>query len=237
MIITAQIHENIRKVRERIEKAAANAGRDTSDITLIAVSKTHAPDMVLTAIEAGIQHFGENRIQESEEKIPALKNQDITWHMLGHLQRNKAQNAVEMFDEFHALDSKRLSRRLQKQLKRIERDSWPVFVQVNVSGEPSKYGIEPEELSSLIELVGNECGRIHIKGLMTIAPFVDDEKILRETFQRLRNLKDSYQDSEYDNVNITNLSMGMSNDYEIAIEEGATHLRIGRAIFGEREGY
>lgn len=236
-MMTASIQQNVDNVLANIDGAAKKTGRTAEEITLIAVTKTHDPEFIMPAYHAGITHFGENRIQEAEEKIPQLSEHNITWHMMGHLQRNKAKNALQLFHVFHALDSKRLAKRLQKQLVKVGVESWPTFIQVNVSGEQSKYGIDPVELDSLIELIGTSCPGLMVKGLMTVAPFVDDEKILRENFQRLRNLRDKHESCEFKNVNIRSLSMGMTNDYEYAIEEGATHVRIGRAIFGERERY
>lgn len=223
------------EVRGRIADAANRAGRSADEITLIAVGKTHSPEVLLDAVEAGISHFGENRIQEAEEKIRELGEQDLTWHMVGHLQRNKAQAAVEQFHTLHSLDSKRLARRLQLQLEKAAIPEFPALIQVNVSGEKSKYGIEPEDLPGLLGVVSGECPRLRIRGLMTIAPWTDDESVLRKNFQNLRELSERTDISAFDNVSLESLSMGMTNDYEIAVEEGATHLRIGRAIFGERK--
>ncbi len=228
------IEERLAALNDRIETAAARTGRSGSDIVIIAVTKTHPIETILAAIEQGITHFGESRVQEAEAKIPQLEQQNITWHMVGHLQRNKANDALRMFHRLHSLDSKRLARRLQQQLEKLEMSSYPTYVQVNTSGEKSKYGILPEELPPLLDLVSKECPRIQIEGLMTIAPFVDDESILRKTFRGLKRLQETSDVQGYPNVELQDLSMGMTNDYEIAIEEGATHLRIGRAIFGKR---
>lgn len=236
-MMTVSIQQNVENVLANIDTAAKKSGRTANDITLIAVTKTHSPDFIMPAYHAGLTHFGENRIQEAEEKIPQLSEHNITWHMMGHLQRNKAKNALQLFHEFHALDSKRLAKRLQKQLEKLEIESWPSLIQINVSGEESKYGIEPSDLNPLLKVVGENCPGLFVKGLMTVAPFVDDESLLRENFRRLRELRDKYKNSQYSNINLQALSMGMTNDYEYAIEEGATHVRIGRAIFGERERY
>jgi len=229
-----QIKERFAEVMDRVENAAQKSGRSMQEVTVIAVSKTHPIETVQEAIECGICHFAENRIQEAEEKIPQQKIPGVTWHLVGHLQRNKARNAIQLFDRFHALDSKRLARRLQKQLAKENVEKFPAYVQVNTSGEESKYGIEPEELESLLGVVSDECPLLKVEGLMTVAPFTDDETVLRKTFAALRNLMEKTDDTGYHNVELRDLSMGMTNDYEIAIEEGATHLRIGRAIFGER---
>lgn len=228
------IRDQLDSVRERIEQAAARAGRSSDEIVLIGVTKTHPVSTVMTALEAGLSQFGENRVQEAEEKIPQLEQHDITWHMLGHLQRNKANNAIQLFQWLHSLDSQRLARRLQQQLEKEGMDAYPVYIQVNTSGEDSKYGISPDQLNPLLERIARQCPRLCVKGLMTIAPFVDDEMVVRQSFRKLRELREKTDVSVYDNVSLTDLSMGMTNDFEIAIEEGATHLRIGRAIFGER---
>lgn len=228
------IRDRLESVRERIAKAAARAGRSPDEIVLIGVTKTHPARTVVAALEAGLSQFGENRVQEAEEKIPQLEQYDITWHMLGHLQRNKAQNAIQLFQWLHSLDSPRLARRLQQQLEKEGMDTFPVYLQVNTSGEDSKYGITPDRLSPLLEQIARQCPRLRVEGLMTIAPFVDDEAVLRQSFRKLRELRETTDVSGYDNVSLKDLSMGMTNDFEIAIEEGATHLRIGRAIFGER---
>ncbi|HKJ69316.1 MAG TPA: YggS family pyridoxal phosphate-dependent enzyme [bacterium] len=228
------IEQRLTELQERMESAAARTGRSGSDIEVIAVTKTHPVDTVLEAIECGITHFAENRVQEAEEKIPQLGAQDVTWHMVGHLQRNKAKDALGLFHRLHSLDSKRLARRIQLQLEKLDMTSYPAYVQVNTSGEKSKYGILPDALAPLLDLIARECPRIRVEGLMTIAPYVDDEAILRKTFRGLRELRETTEVCEYHNVELRDLSMGMTNDYEIAIEEGATHLRIGRAIFGKR---
>jgi len=230
------ITERISVVRDRIANAAVKSGRSPQEITLIGVSKTNPPEAIRAAIAAGLTDFGENRIQEAEEKIPVLREENVTWHMMGHLQRNKAQNALELFHWFHSLDSKRLARRLQQQMNKREiPGQFDVFIQVNVSGEKSKYGIPPERVAELIALVGEECPALNVHGLMTIAPFTREESVLRATFRGLRELQENIRVTEYNNIKLDQLSMGMTNDYEIAVEEGATHVRIGRALFGERQ--
>lgn len=235
MITRAELQENIDHVQDRISAAAVKSGRSAKDITLVAVGKTHPAEFLIPAIELGLDNFGENRIQESEEKIPNLSEYNVRWHMIGHLQRNKAAEAIELFDEFHALDSKRLARRLQSQLEKTDRKQLDTFVQVNVSGEESKYGLDPEKLEPLLTTVSADCPRVFVKGLMTIAPWTEEEKVLRKTFQNLRGLLQQLQSYKTANIQMESLSMGMTNDYEIAVEEGATHLRIGRALFGERQ--
>ncbi len=231
----ASIKRQVSQVQKRVVRAAEKSDRPADDVILIAISKTHSVEMIKEVVGAGITHIGENRIQEAEPKISKLADLPITWHMVGHLQRNKAQAAIEKFERLHSLDSKRLARRLQKMLKKTDISSYPTYVQVNVSGEESKYGIEPDDLEPLLDMVAEECPRLQVQGLMTIAPYVDDETILREAFSELRELRESIPADRYPNVDLWDLSMGMTNDYEIAVEEGATHLRLGRAIFGERE--
>lgn len=234
MITPAELQQNIEKVQNRIKAVAEKAGRSVDELTIVAVGKTHPAETFLPAIEAGLIHFGESRIQEAADKIPALESHNLVWHLIGHLQRNKAGDAIELFDEFHALDSNRLARRLQNQMEKSERKSFPVFIQVNTSGEESKYGIDPEALQEMLDLIGEKCPHLRVKGLMTIAPWTDDEKVLHATFANLRKLQEQYKSYNAPNIHLENLSMGMTNDFEIAIEEGATHLRIGRAIFGTR---
>lgn len=229
------IQDRVDAVWERIARAAETSGRSADEITLIAVGKTHPPARLIPAIEAGIRHFGENRIQEAENKIPELSGHDLTWHMVGHLQRNKARTAINLFHTLHSLDSKRLARRLQRQLDKEGVENYPTLIQVNASGEKSKYGIEPDDLEPLLDVITEECTHLEVRGLMTIAPWTDDETVLRKTFRTLRRLSEDIDDKQYKNVTMNSLSMGMTNDYQIAIQEGATHLRIGRAIFGERQ--
>jgi len=224
----------VETVLEKVSRAAEISGRPADAITIIAVGKTHPPEDFHPVIEAGIRHFGESRVQEAETKIPPLADQDVTWHMIGHLQRNKAGNAVELFDQLHSLDSKRLARRLQQQMEKADLEKFQTFIQVNTSGEKSKYGIAPEALVPLLEIIDKDCPRLRVTGLMTMAPLTDDETKIRKTFQQLRKLSAKTETTSYSNVTLDSLSMGMTNDYEIAVEEGATHLRIGRAIFGER---
>jgi len=224
----------INEVFDRIEHAANRSGRTRKDITVVAVGKTHPVEDFFPVIEAGIRHFGESRIQEAEDKIPQLSERDIIWHMIGHLQRNKAKNAIRLFRQLHSLDSKRLARRLQKLLAREGESDFSAFIQVNTSGEESKYGIDPDQLVPMMDLIEEECPQLGVNGLMTMAPLTEDETKIRKTFSALRELTGKIDTTHYASIDLHNLSMGMTNDYEIAIEEGATHVRIGRALFGER---
>ncbi|MCF7804079.1 MAG: YggS family pyridoxal phosphate-dependent enzyme [Candidatus Marinimicrobia bacterium] len=231
---TTATGNRIKEVFDRIDQAASQSGRTRDDITVVAVGKTHPAEDFFPVIEAGIRHFGESRIQEAEEKKPQLSEYDIKWHMIGHLQRNKAKNAIRMFQQLHSLDSKRLARRLQKQLAKEEISDFTAFIQVNTSGEESKYGIDPDRLAPLMDLIEEECPRLRVNGLMTMAPLTEEESRLRKSFSALRELAEKTDTTNYGSIEFGALSMGMTNDYEIAIQEGATHVRIGRAIFGER---
>lgn len=230
------VRHRIDAIRARIDAACTRAGRPTESVTLIAVSKTFPVDRIQAAMEAGIADFGENRVQEFVEKAEAVPPRrlggDVTWHMIGHLQRNKARDVIRYADVFHALDSVRLARELQKRAEQEDR-RLTCFVQVNVSGEESKFGVEPDELDGFLQEVAG-CDRLDITGLMTIALPVDDPEEVRPQFRLLRSLAERERPGLPDHIHLRNLSMGMSGDFEVAIEEGATHVRIGSAIFGGR---
>jgi pyridoxal phosphate enzyme (YggS family) len=219
-----QIMDNIREVESRIARAAQRSGRSPDNITVIAVTKTIEPRLIQEAFEAGMKHFGESRIQEAKDKIGQLSNLQPppTWHMVGHLQTNKASLAVELFHFIQSVDSIRLAEFISH---RAQRDM-PILLQVNVSSEASKFGLPPDEVSSAVEVIAH-LPHLQIKGLMTIAPFTNNPEEVRPFFQQLRLLRDS--------LGLEHLSMGMTDDFEIAVEEGATMVRIGRAIFGQRE--
>jgi pyridoxal phosphate enzyme (YggS family) len=219
-----QIMDNIREVESRIARAAQRSGRSPDNITVIAVTKTIEPRLIQEAFEAGMKHFGESRIQEAKDKIGQLSNLQPppTWHMVGHLQTNKASLAVELFHFIQSVDSIRLAEFISH---RAQRDM-PILLQVNVSSEASKFGLPPDEVSSAVEVIAH-LPHLQIKGLMTIAPFTNNPEEVRPFFRQLRLLRDS--------LGLEHLSMGMTDDFEIAVEEGATMVRIGRAIFGQRE--
>lgn len=230
MVAGMSVAERIAQVRERIAAAAARAGRDPSDVTLVAVSKGFGAETVAQAAAAGLTVFGENRVQEAAAKIPLLAP-SLEWHMLGHVQSNKARQAVALFDCVHSVDSVRLAvalaRRAAEQNRRM-----PILLQVNVSGRQSQHGVPPADVPAVAgEIAASE--HLQIEGLMTIASFTDDEAALRAEFQSLRRLRAEMKDSLPAHP-WRELSMGMTNDYEIAIEEGATIVRVGRALFGER---
>ncbi|MEM6334958.1 MAG: YggS family pyridoxal phosphate-dependent enzyme [Bacteroidota bacterium] len=217
-------------IQARIAEACRRAGRDPRDVVLVGVSKTHPLPFVREAAEAGIFDFGENRPQELEQKAEALPGEvaggHVRWHMIGHLQRNKAKIIAEHADVFHGLDSVRLANALSSRLEDAGR-LLACFIQVNISGEDSKYGVEPEELPGLIDHVAGLPG-IDLKGLMGMAAYSNDPETARPAFRRLRELRDAHVPAA------PWLSMGMSGDFEVAIEEGATHIRVGSAIFGQR---
>ena len=223
MISPEQIAENVVRVRARIAAACDRAGRDPADVTLIAVTKTHLAEAVAAAYAAGIRDFGENRVQEAAEKIPAARalGVEATWHLIGNLQRNKVAAALPLFDVIHSVDSLRLAEALNERSTAGAR----VLLEVNVSGEASKHGVSPEDAPDLAERIGH-MRHIALLGLMTVAPIAAEPEDARPIFRRLRDLRDA--------LGLRELSMGMTGDFEVAIEEGATFVRVGRAIFGAR---
>jgi pyridoxal phosphate enzyme (YggS family) len=226
----ADIHRNLSTVQKRISQAASAAGRHQDEVQLVAVGKTQSPENIGHAIAAGAGIIGENYIQEARQKFDALFKSDVQWHFIGHLQRNKAKYAVRMFDVIHSLDSLKLALELDKQAQKAGKKQ-QVLVQVNVSGETSKSGIGRQ---SAIELVRGilPLKHLHLRGLMTMPPFFDAPEKVRPYFAALRKLRDQITDQM--DVDLPDLSMGMTGDFEVAIEEGATLVRIGTALFGER---
>lgn len=223
--------ENYRVVEEKVENACKRAGRNREEVTLIAVSKTKPVSMIEELLPLGVRDFGENKVQEltaKEEELP----KDIHWHMIGHLQRNKVKYVVDKACMIHSVDSLRLAQEISKEA--VKHDLvMPVLVEVNVAGEESKFGVSVEEAPSLVEEISKLPG-IHVNGLMTIAPYVEDPEENRSVFRNLRKLSVDIGEKNFDNVTMNVLSMGMTGDYEVAIEEGATHVRVGTGIFGER---
>ncbi len=219
-------------VNARIIAAAERVGRDPGDITLVAVSKTMPPKAVRAAYEAGHRHFGENRVQEAEDKMAHLADLvDVHWHLVGHLQRNKVKPALTLFHLIESVDSPRLARAISKRALEQQIPT-RVLLEVNVAGEESKYGFDPDQLlEAASEIV--TLPNLVVDGLMTVAPAVDDAEQVRPIFRRLRGLQEDLRD-RYPQFDFPHLSMGMTDDFEVAIEEGATIVRIGRAIFGPR---
>jgi len=220
-------------VRARLAAAARRSGRDPGDIRLIAISKTHPATVIEQACQLGATEFGENRVQEAEGKIAEIGRESVRWHLVGHLQANKARRAVNLFDVIHSLDSIELAERLDRLCAEEGRESLPLLIQVDLGHEETKSGIEESELTHLVE----SCGPLtHLKliGLMTLPPFFDDPEQSRPFFRRLRQLRDELNQRGAFADGTGELSMGMTHDFEVAIEEGATMVRVGTAIFGER---
>ncbi len=223
--------ENYRAVEEKVRNACKKAGRSREEVTLIAVSKTKPVSMIEELLPLGVRDFGENKVQELTAKEEVLPK-DIRWHMIGHLQRNKVKYVIDKACMIHSVDSLRLAQEISKEA--VKHDLvMPVLIEVNVAGEESKFGVSVEEAPSLVEETAKLPG-IQVKGLMTIAPNVDDPEENRNVFRNLRKLSVDIREKNFDNVTMNVLSMGMTGDYEVAIEEGATHVRVGTGIFGER---
>ena len=213
-------------------KAASACGRDPDSIGLIAVGKTKPLEKVREAILCGVTHIGENYIQEAKEKFTALSSYDVLWHFIGHLQTNKAKYAVRIFDLIHTVDTLKLARELHGQAKKINKVQ-KVLVQVNVGGEDSKSGSDPGNTLTMIREM-SELENLSVRGLMTLPPFFDDPKKVRPFFSSLNKLSREIRREDIPNIFMDHLSMGMTGDFETAIEEGATLIRIGTAIFGKR---
>ena len=225
------IARNVEQVRARVADACARVGRDPSEVLIVAVSKTFPPEAIREAVAAGIAHIGENRVQEAYQKFQAL-GRIATWHMVGHLQTNKVKRALEFFDWIHSVDSLHLAEEINKRAERLGREFVDVLVEVNTSGEASKYGVSPSEAAGLVEKI-DALPKVRVQGLMTIAPIVEDPEEARPYFVQLRELRDELL-RKGAAESLPHLSMGMTDDFEVAVEEGATMVRIGRAIFGER---
>lgn len=224
---------NIAAVRQRIAAAAARVGRSADEIRLLPVSKTVPEERIRLAVEAGLRQLGENRVQEATRKYHAMQDLDIEWSIIGNLQTNKARNVASYAAEFQALDRLRVAEVLNRRLQTAGR-TLPVFVQVNTSNEPQKYGIQPHELPDFLVAL-QEYPTLEVQGLMTLALFTPDVERVRECFVLLRSLRDQMREEAPELIGPGELSMGMSGDFEVAIEEGATVVRVGQAIFGPRE--
>ena len=229
--ITTSIAENIAGIRRRLNAAAARAGRDPDSVRLMAVSKTVEPDRVRQAIGAGITLLGENYVQEAREKIPVIGH-GVEWHMIGHLQTNKVKYVVNLFDWIHSVDRLELAQELDKRAGQNGR-TLKVMIEVNVSGEASKSGAEPSQVLGLVRQIA-ALPHLQVRGLMTMPPYSDQPETSRPFFIELRRLRDDIARTAIPNISMDELSMGMTDDFEVAIEEGATIIRVGRAIFGER---
>ena len=225
------IAENVARVRERMEAAAKRARRDLGKIRLVAVSKTVGLERILQAVEAGVDSLGENYVQEAQEKIGALE-QRVSWHFIGHLQSNKAKAAARLFDWVHSVDSLKLAEELSRAGKQQSK-ILPVLLQVNLGKEETKFGAQEEEVFRLLERMGSLPG-VSIKGLMAMPPFFENPEESRPYFRALRIMAENVSKRQISGVLMEELSMGMSNDFEVAIEEGATLVRVGTAVFGPR---
>ena len=228
------LRENLEEVKKRIDRAAQKSVRNAHDITLIAVSKTHPVNVLRAVIAAGANVFGENKVQEAEEKIEELSKENLRWHLIGNLQSNKARKAVKLFDVVHTLDSVELATRLERICKEEDKESLEVLVQVDLANEATKKGITEKDLPKLVDFL-QTCDCLKFSGLMILPPFFEDFEKVRPFFKRLREIRDELLRKNAFANNSGELSMGMSHDFEIAIEEGATLVRVGTAIFGERE--
>jgi PLP dependent protein len=228
-----QLGARITQIRAQIEAAALNCGRLPQEVTLIAISKTHPASSVRAAVKLGVTDIGENRVQEAEQKINEVGKNTVRWHLVGHLQANKARRAVQLFDVIHSLDSLELARRLDRLCGEEGREKLPVLVQVDLGHEETKSGIDEGELIGLAESL-KSLDRVQFVGLMTLPPFFDDAEQARPFFRRLRELRDELAARGAFGDRKGELSMGMTNDFEVAIEEGATMVRVGTAIFGQR---
>lgn len=222
-MVTATLAERLEAVQQRIRQAAERAGRSPQEVVVVAVSKGFPVEVIRQALAAGLAHIGENRVQEAEPKIATLRQEGYhpTWHMVGHVQTNKVKTVLKLFDIIHSVDSWRLAEAVNRYATRPV----PILLEVNVAGEASKFGFTPAETLKAAETVGR-LPRIELRGLMTVAPLVSDPEEVRPVFRRLRELRDA--------LGLRDLSMGMTDDFEVAVEEGATMVRIGRAIFGKR---
>ncbi|MDE7299779.1 MAG: YggS family pyridoxal phosphate-dependent enzyme [Lachnospiraceae bacterium] len=226
------IAENLSSVKQRIERAALRAGRRPQDITLIAVSKTKPAELIREAYNCGQRVFGENRVQELSEKAPALPG-DIAWQLIGHLQTNKVRQVVGRVSLIHSLDSLRLAEELQKESEKRGLVT-ELLLEINIAGEESKFGFRPEEAIAAAEWIAL-LPALRLRGLMTVAPFTEDPEENRKYFRQMRQLAVDIKDKNIDNVSMDILSMGMTGDFEVAVEEGATMVRVGTGIFGERD--
>jgi len=222
----------INNIKERIKKAAVDCGRDPESVRLVVASKTIPEDTIREAIKAGVKILGESYIQEAGNKINTLSSYPVSWHFIGHLQSNKAKYAVKFFDMIHTVDSLKLAKELNKQAKKINKIQ-KILIQVNISMESTKSGIYEEDAQKLIKEI-SLLENLSIKGLMTMPPYFNNPEEAIPYFSALRNLRDKIRNEAIKNVNMQELSMGMTGDFEVAIKEGATLVRIGTAIFGER---
>ena len=228
-----ELQQRLQHVQERMAEAAVRAGRVPKEITLVAVTKTHPAEIIREALAAGLTDLGENRVQEAEAKVTEVGRKSARWHLIGHLQSNKARRAVELFDVIHSVDSAALARRLDRVCGEADREELPVLIQIDLGKESTKSGATESELPEIVDTI-KQSRIVRLQGLMTLPPYFDDPEQARPFFRRLRELRDELSGQGAFDEGGGELSMGMTNDYEVAIEEGATMVRVGTAIFGER---
>ena len=231
--LSMTVSTNVACVRDRMELAARRAGRNIREITLVAATKGVEPKRVKEAIASGVRVFGENYVQEAQEKIQKTRRKNISWHFIGHLQKNKAKQAVELFDMIQTVDSIALAKELSKKAKTAKKPI-DVLIEINLAGEKTKAGVAAKNLSKLVHEMA-KLENLNLKGLMALPPYYEDPEMSRPFFVTLRRLAERINKENIPGVTMRELSMGMSNDFEVAIEEGATLVRVGTAIFGERE--
>jgi pyridoxal phosphate enzyme (YggS family) len=222
---------NIANIKTRVKAAAERSGRDFNDINIIAVTKNYPVSIIQKAVDQGIVILGENRVQEAAAKVENVKG-DVQWHLIGHLQKNKVKRAVEMFSMIQSVDSISLANEINKRADKLKRVV-EILVQINIGRETTKYGIEPEQAISFIKDV-SLLSNLKVRGLMTIAPYKENPEEVRVYFRHMREIYENIKNKSFENIDMTYLSMGMSNDFEVAIEEGANMIRIGTGIFGAR---
>lgn len=226
------ISENLNNVKAEIKHTAEAFGRNPQDITLIAVTKTYGADLINESIDAGVMDIGENRVQEVMEKFESVK--PVCWHLIGHLQKNKVKYIIDKAELIHSVDSFDLAKEIDRQAKKHGKVQ-KILLEVNVSGEESKFGITPDECEELCRSISAEFENVKIKGLMTVAPFTDDEDLLVRVFDGMKKLAEDIKIQNIPGVSMDELSMGMTNDYALAIKHGATMVRVGTGIFGKRD--
>ncbi len=226
------ISDNLKEIEENIRQVCIKAGRDEDAAKLIAVSKTHPASAVKEAYDCDIRDFGENKVQEIMDKYDVLPS-DIRWHLIGHLQRNKVKYIIDKVYMIHSVDSVRLANQIQTEAEKAD-VHMNILIQVNIAEEETKFGLDTKELTQVVEEI-SKLDRVHIKGLMTIGPMTDNREEIRKVFKKLKQLSVDIQSKNIDNVSMSVLSMGMSGDYDIAIEEGSTYVRVGTSIFGQRD--
>jgi len=228
----SSVAENVRRVRDVIEDAAVKAGRNPSEVRLMAVTKTVEDDRILEAIEAGVDIIGENYVQEGKRKVEKLGRRGVEWHLIGYLQSNKAKYALKIFDMIHSVDRLSLAQEIDRRAGAAGSVA-KILVEVNLSGEATKGGVKKDEALALVRDIA-KLENLSVRGLMTMPPWFDDPEEARPYFAALRELKDRVIDEKIGNVLMEELSMGMTGDYRVAVEEGSTIVRVGRGIFGER---